>query len=309
MQRSLLTLLALAAPAALFAQDAAPIERSYPANPPAYRATNNPGNQARPLGQTHEFSPAPGVRILADSKADTVSSSNAGRTELRLDHGRMNVVIDHPTEGALILVDLPGGQADLTRDGFYTLNADTNTLTVLHGEAVAFSPNAAPDDRGKTVKEGQGAILGQHIHPDDLFDSQAQADILAAPGNRSNDTQTYASNGYPQQQGYVQPATASGYYGEPGYNYPVYAGAYPYPYYAGYYGYGYPWGWDYAWGYPAFGIGIGFGGYYRGGGYYGGYRGGYGYGGYGVHPGYSGGVHASYGSGGVSHSGFSGGHR
>ncbi len=37
-----------------------------------------------------------------------------------------------------LLVDLPGGQVSLLKDGFYTFNADTQTVRVLKGEADAY---------------------------------------------------------------------------------------------------------------------------------------------------------------------------
>jgi len=276
MLRPILTLLSAAAlTTAALAQ--APIER------PAYR--NNPnGNAAAnmPAPNTRVLNPIAGVQVLTDTQLQTVSSS-ASRIELRLDRGRANVSVNHPAPGTLILIDLPGGQADLLKDGFYTLNADTNTLAVLHGEAMAYPPNAPPDAEGKKVSEMQGAVLGQHIHPDDLYETQAQADVLPAPGQPGGYGQgaqapAYAGN---NDGGYGDPQYASGYYDDDdgyyaGYAYPAgyaYGYGYGYPYYAGYGYYGgyYPWGWNVAWGYPYW-YGAGWGGYY-GRGYYGGYYG------------------------------------
>jgi hypothetical protein len=293
---SLLAAASLAVPVAAIAQDQAPA----PIERPHYRAaigTNTPN--AVPA---HVLNPAQGVQVLTDGQVDTVSSTG-GRVELRLTSGRANVSVSNPADGTMILIDLPGGQADLVKDGFYTLNASTNTLSVLHGEAVAFPLNAPPDAQGKTVKEMQGAVLGEHIHPDDLYDSQAQNDILQGPGDQQQQTYAnrgngnYADGGYGDDNGYGY-GDAVGY---PGYGY-------GYPYYAGY-GYGYPWGWNSAWGgYPFYGVGFG----YYGGGYY---RGGYGYRGipghYGYNPGHSGfssgGYHGGFSGGGSTHGGFSGG--
>ena len=75
-------------------------------------------------------------------RSKTVSADAKG-TEMRITHGVANVSVHHPeNKDARILVDLPGGQTALLKDGLYTFNADTNTVRVLKGEADAY-PGAA----------------------------------------------------------------------------------------------------------------------------------------------------------------------
>jgi hypothetical protein len=191
-------------------------------------------------------------------------------------------MVHDPSADTLILVDLPGGQTQLLKNGLYTFNADTNTVRVLHGEADAF---LGATGNPLKVKEEEQIILtsnAQATHFDRYF---ARQDFLGP----SNNPQQQQASGYGDATYAAAPPVygyAPGFYGD-GYYY----GGYPY--------YAYDWGWG--WGYPFFGFGWG-GGW---GGYYGGFRGGYaGRGGYPVHPG---GPHPVYGGGGGGTHSFSGG--
>jgi hypothetical protein len=194
--------------------------------------------------------PAPGVWLQTDpnSTVKTVSA-DANKVELRLERGKANVTLHHPAEHAQILVDLPGGQTSLLKDGLYTFNAETNTVRVLHGEAEVYPGTANANVKPVKVKEdheltfaaaGAGPLKAREADPQEMM-----SDVLPA-GPR------------PGAEGY-----GGGYgYGPYGDGYPY---VYPYPY-AAYWGY--PWGYPYyAWGYPYVGFGFGFG-------YYGGFRGG-----------------------------------
>ena len=265
MQRSTILLLAFAvltAPAVtLFAQNAylsgagspgytqpepAPIERNY----------DTPGQQASrpaPPPAVLTSTPAPGVLVRTDRpNAVQTVSADANRIELRLDHGRANVSVHDPAPNALVLVDLPGGQTQLLKDGFYTFNADTNTVRVLYGEADAFvGPNS--EKPIKVKGDNQLVFAGAQTRSTYSDPYYARQDVLG---------HGYTGQGEPV----YGPAPA------PVYGYAPYAYG-PYgPYGDGYYGYpyGYPY---YAWGYPyGFGFGWGWGGgFYRGG--FGGYRG------------------------------------
>ena len=238
MPRSLALLLALATLSATAqaqnAYVADPATSSYLQSQPAPIQRNTPGNitTSRPI---------PGVVIRADqpSAVKTVSSGNP--TEFRLDHGRANVSVRHPENGTQILVDLPGGQTALLKDGFYTFNADTNTVRVLKGEAKAFPSQNA---KGIKVKEFHQLVLaGPNVRSIEVDPMQASADLL--PSNRG-------------------PRYGNGFYGDG-----PYGDGYGYYPYDGYYAYGYPYGfygYPYGYGYP---FGFGFG-------YYGGFRGGFG---------------------------------
>jgi hypothetical protein len=229
---------------------AAPIERSGPA------ANYGPPPPAQPQGSAIATSqPAPGVTVRTDQpNALHIVTSDATRTELRLDHGRANVTVHDPAADSLVLVDLPGGQSQLLKNGFYTFNADTNTVRVLVGEVYAF-PAANPNENPRKVKEDQQLVFaGADIRSHDVDPYTGHGDLL--PGAVSHNGYAHGEPGYA-----VYPRYAYGPYGD---------GFYGYPYYP-YYAYGYPyWGW----GYPVgFGWGWG-GGFYRGG-YGGGFHGGF----------------------------------
>jgi hypothetical protein len=195
--------------------------------------------------QINTTEPTRGVWLRSDRNGSTrVVSATANTTEIRVEHGRANVQVYHPAEHAQITVDLPGGQIDLLKDGFYTFNADTNTVRVLRGEAASYTGSA---DKGKAIKVKEDHEYAFNGKPEQVPYQEIASDVLpgGGPGSRGE--------GY----GYYGPT-----YG-PGYAYGPYGdGYYDYPY-APYYAYGYP-----------FGLGFGFG-YYGGfrGGYYGGFRG------------------------------------
>jgi len=191
--------------------------------------------------------PVAGVWLQTEpTSAVKVVSSDVAKTEIRVDRGRANVQVHHPTDNSQILVDLPGGQTTLLKDGVYTFNAETNTVRVLKGEAEVYP--ATPNSTAKPVKvkeehelsfaAGTTALKSREVGPQELF-----ADLLPAAGRPG--AENYGGGyGYgPYGDGYWRPYP---------YSY------YPYPAY----GWGEPWGW----GYP-FGFGIGFG-------YYGGFGGG-----------------------------------
>jgi len=236
----------------------APIERHALPNtygPPQAQAQALP--QGPPIATTQ---PAPGVTVRTNQPdALHIVASDATRTELRLDRGRANVTVHDPDPDSLVLVDLPGGQTQALKNGFYTFNADTNTVRVLVGEAYAF-PVTNPNGDPRKVKENQQLVFaGADIRSHDVDPYTARADLL--PGTVSRSAYAAGASAYAPYPGYVYGPYGDGFYP-----------AYPaYPYYA----YGYPyWGW----GYPV-GIGFGWGwgwggGYYRGG-YYGGFRGGF----------------------------------
>jgi hypothetical protein len=204
-------------------QQAAPIVRSYTV----------------PTSGIRNSQPAPGVFLrLAPSAAVETVSATPDHTELRLTHGIANISLHRPAPNAEILVDLPGGQAALLKDGYYTFNAETNTVRVLQGEAEAFTPNAPAGAKGIKVKEDHQLIFGAaQLRSQDVGPYDARTDLLAAPRDNHGDGPAYG-------------------YGYAGY------GFYGYPYYS--YGWGYPYGF---YGYPYVGFGFG---------YYGGFRGGFG---------------------------------
>ncbi len=242
MQRSLGMFLALATLSAAHAQysdpagqpslnysQAAPIVQSYSG---ASRGTGTP--------QIFDLHPNAGVSVRGDvaNGVQTVSATGV-ETEVRVVQGRADVVVHHPADHSEVLVDLPGGQVSLLKDGLYTFNAETNTVRVLHGEAEV---GGTASSKGTKVKETQQLVLsdGGKLKSVNAYPYELTADLLPVD-DHGGDGPVYGGYG-------------DGYYG----GYPYYAGFYPYGY--GFYPYGY--------GYPI-GVGFGFG-------YYGGYRGGFG---------------------------------
>ena len=204
------------------------------------------GNQARGL-QSFDSQPVAGIFVRSDvnNGVQTVAAS-AGGTELRVVQGKANITVHHPENGSRILVDLPGGQVSLLKDGLYTFNAASNTVRVLHGEAEA--RNTDNSEKGTKIKETQQLAF---------FAGAKPRAVNAYPYELTADLMPGAARG--RGDGVGEGPYRSGFYGD----YPLYAGGFGYPY--GFYPYGY--------GYPfRFGFGAGYYGGYRGG--FGGFRGG-----------------------------------
>jgi len=230
----------------------APIERAEPQAAPAPDAAQddqqnqNPQNQ-NPQNQgpqnhmrravprmpsTVTSQPAPGIFLRAEQGAgvETVSATK-DTVELRLTHGKANVTVHQPAQGTAILVDLPGGQVSLLKDGLYTFNAEANRVSVLVGEARAYTAGDKGDKGIKVKEDNQLVLAGNDPHSTDVGPYQSRVDLLPSAG----------SHGEPYRAGYPG---AAGFYGEPYGYYPYSAWDYGYPYYG--------------WGVP-FGIGVGFG--------------------------------------------------
>ena len=219
----------------------APIERGSrgPYGYNAYVTTLTSGQVLATTHHTASAQPAPGIflRVGRESSVRAIAVG-AENTELKLERGLINISVHHPANGAQILVDLPGGQTSLLKDGLYTVNATTNTVRVLKGEAIAFPPN----QKRIKVKEDHAVVLnGPNVHSFEFDPPQARADLIPyAP----------APGGYGPGRGYAPGYPGYSFYGDGE------------PYYDGY-----PYGYPYGYGYP-FGFGLGFG--YFGGGWYGG---------------------------------------
>ena len=215
----------------------APIERSYSA-PAGYQPAPPQANRPPAYAQFNFTTVAPGiwVRSAATTNVQTLSAT-ADKVELRLDHGVVNLNVHHPDHRPQILVDMPGGQTAVLKDGLYTFNADTNTVRTLKGEAEVF-PGSNPAAKPVKVKEEHALTFnGGELKAYEFGPMELRGDLLPGAGP------AHPESGY--EGGY-------GPYGD---------GYYPTPY-GGYGFYGDPyWGGSY-WGYP-FGFGLGFG-YYGG---------------------------------------------
>jgi hypothetical protein len=275
-----------AAPASTLQSQPAPIERAYPtpSRDGSYvnrDAVLSPGEVLASGNRISNTQPVQGLYLrVGRHSAVREVSSNAQRTELRVERGIANINVHDPAHDSLILVDLPGGQTQLLKNGLYTFNADTNTIRVLKGEAYAFpgraisaTPETSATSNGKRIKVKENHavdFVGSNIRSTEFEPYEARADLLPAPyDNGRNSDRGYGYGGY-----------GNGPYGD--------GFAYGYPYYA----YGYPWGWGYPYGYP-YGFGLGFG-------YYGGFHGGGFHSGGGYHGG-GGGFHGGGGHGGGHH--------
>jgi hypothetical protein len=204
-------------------------DSSYLQSQPAPIQRNYAGQRANAAPQVTSTHPIPGVIVRTDhSSAVQTVSATADVTELRITAGRANVSVRHPEHNVQLLVDLPGGQTALLKDGLYTFNASTNTVRVLKGEARVFPGTANAEVK---VKEDHQFTFGASPRATEVSFSQARTDLLPGAIARSN----YGD---------------SPYYPE----YPCPYGFYGYPY--GGWGYGYPFG---------FGIGFGYFGGFRGG--------------------------------------------
>lgn len=210
------------------------------------------GFNAPPPPPITESQPAQGIYLRSAPHADVQTvAKDANRTELRVEHGVVNVSVHHPVSNSQILVDLPGGQTALLKDGFYTFNAETNTVRVLKGEAQAF-PGNKPDSKAIKVKEDHSVTFtGPDARAVEFVPEQARADVLPNGHREGGDYGTEPYSDRPHGDGF----------------------------YGGSYAWDYPYGWGPGWGYwgdPYWGYGYPFGfgfGYYGGFGYRGGFRG------------------------------------
>lgn len=227
------------ASASLSQSQPAPIERgSYSASGyNTYTVAFAAGQVIAPTRGTASAQPIPGVLVRVARNSSVSAVNVTGPVELKVERGLVNVNVHHPANNVQILVDLPGGQTSLIKDGLYTFNASTNTVRVLKGEAVTFPPN----QKQVKVKEDHSVTLaGPTVKSVEFDPYQARADLIPYAANAN-----YANYG------------DSPYY------------AYGYPYDEGYYGYGYPYAFGLGLGYYG-----GWGGGWRGG-YGGGWRGGF----------------------------------
>ena len=245
--------------------EAAPVERAsadhnkFPASErPLTQVTIAPNEEIAPGNGEAQANPAPGVilRVGMQSAVRELASDDE-KLELRVERGVANVNVHDPAKGKLILVDLPGGQTQLLKNGLYTFNAETNTARVLKGEALAFRPDAAPDAKPLKVKEYQKFVFnGTDVKTREFVPYEASVDLLPGP------------EGSGMAPGYGYGAYAYGPYGDGFYGSPYWAYGYP--------GWGYPF-YPYGYGFYPYGAGLGFtyyGGFH---GYHGGYHGGGGF--------------------------------
>jgi hypothetical protein len=198
--------------------EAAPIEHAHVANNnhpagerPLTQVTIAPNEEVAPGGGEAQANPTPGVilRVGMQSAVREVTS-DAEKLELRVERGVANVNVHDPAKGKLILVDLPGGQTQLLKNGLYTFNAETNTARVLKGEALAFPQDAAPDAKPRKVKEYNKVVFnGTDVKPHEFVPYEASVDLLPGPEGPRAD-------GMAPGYGYGAYPYGDGFYGVPG---------------------------------------------------------------------------------------------
>lgn len=238
-------------------QQAAPIEHAYSNenNYPSGQMQERVGpatgtTETAGPGTTETSEPIQGVmlRVAPQSSVQQVSNETE-KLELRVERGVANVNVHDPGKDKVILVDLPGGQTKLLKNGLYTFNAETNTVRVLKGEALAFPEGAAAEAKPLKVKEYNKVVFdGASVKPHEFVPYEASVDLLPGP------------EGPRGAGGGVAPGFGYGPYGDGFYGYPYYAYGYP--------GWGYPYYYPYAYGFYPY-VGLGFG-YYGGYGFHGG---------------------------------------
>jgi hypothetical protein len=187
-----------------------------------------PGQLIEPAQGTASTVAAPGVFVrvgMAGSvRAVTLTNEN---TELSVLHGVVNISVHSSIKHAQILIDLPGGQTNLIKDGFYTFNADTNTVRTLKGEAYAY-PGHNTQQNPIKIKENHAVVFnGPDVRSFEFDPFEARADLIPygpRGGGQMGGPGPYGPNGgYPYYD-----------YGYPYYGYPYYYGG---PYFGfGYYG-------------------------------------------------------------------------
>lgn len=247
----------------------APIERQQ-ATQPTSQATTSQTQQQAPLARYTNYTtslavgqvlaptmgtataqPAAGIYLrVAPHSAVRAVAIDAQHAEFKVERGLVNLSVHDPAKGQIVLIDLPGGQMQPFKNGFYTINAETNTVRTLKGEADVFV-GAATDAKPIKLKEDHAVTLpaagttDAKLRAVEFYPYEARTDVIANPADAAR-----ASDGRGYGYGYEP------YYGVYGYPYPYSAWGYPYGFY------GYPYG---------FGLGFGYGFY--GGGFRGGFHG------------------------------------
>lgn len=239
----------------------------------------------------------PGIFLRVGSNSTVrMVTPNLTQTEIKLEQGRANVEVDQLYPQNRILIDLPSGQVQILKKGFYAFDARASTVSVFDGQANAYpGSDLQADIKPVEVKGGrQLALTSDNEKPQRFDKDQAEDDLYKWGSLRSqylgeanlNLASEYAgySSFYP---GWYWAGGPYGYTWLPGNG--LFWSPFGYGFYSPYYIYGGGPIYGYR-GYP------GFYGYHRGfygsrGGYAGGYRG----------P--VGGVHGGVGAGGGFHGG------
>ena len=188
----------------------APIVRD-PANPSTastYTTALVAGQTLAPTTGPASAQPNAGIFVrVGDRSSVRAITVDPQNTELSVLHGVANISVHQPVPHAQILIDLPGGQTALVKDGFYTFNANTNTVRVLKGEAFAY-PGTKTNQKPIKIKEDHAVVLsGPRVKAFGFDPFEARADLIPYPAqagasNYSNDSGGYGSAGGYGGEGY-----------------------------------------------------------------------------------------------------------
>lgn len=122
----------------------------------------------------------PGVflRLGSNTTVEMVSPSLT-QTEVRLVQGRADVEVDQLYPQNLLLIDVPNGQAHLTKKGLYGFDTSNSTIRVFDGEAQVY-PGADLNTNIKpmTIKGGRELALNGEPTKAQKFDRDSAKDDL-----------------------------------------------------------------------------------------------------------------------------------
>lgn len=122
----------------------------------------------------------PGVFLrLGSNTKVTMVSPDLTRTELKLVQGRADVEVDELYKENLLLVDMPNGQAHLTKKGLYSFDTANSSVRVFDGEAEVFpGANLNTDVKPIKVKGSRQLVLNGEPAQATHFDKNSAKDDL-----------------------------------------------------------------------------------------------------------------------------------
>ncbi|WP_260705156.1 FecR domain-containing protein [Edaphobacter flagellatus] len=122
----------------------------------------------------------PGIflRVGVNSTVRMVTP-NLTQTEIKLEQGRANVEVDQLYPQNRILIDLPNGQAQIMKKGFYAFDASASSVSVFDGQANVYpGSDLQKDVKPVEVKGGrQLALAGNNEKPQRFDKDQAEDDL------------------------------------------------------------------------------------------------------------------------------------
>jgi hypothetical protein len=122
----------------------------------------------------------PGVFLrLGSNTSVSMVSPDLTRTEVRVLQGRADVEVDELYKENLLLVDLPNGQAHLTKKGLYGFDAYNSNVRVFDGEALVY-PGSDLNTNVKPIKvkgSREISLNGEGVKPKHFDKDTAKDDL------------------------------------------------------------------------------------------------------------------------------------